>query len=145
MIVLNNKIYLELLDDELQPKKTFLNTDADLLKYCNVLDVGNSVSDIKKDDIVTLYVININFIDSKKGFCSDRDVIFINNRPKEKKVHINNQQKEKYGILYKGTVLASSSNDIKDGDEIYYKHGQSHILPDNTEILSETQIFYKKG
>ena len=38
MIVLNNKIYLELLEDDLQPKKTFLNTDADLLKYCNVLD-----------------------------------------------------------------------------------------------------------
>ena len=115
MIVLNNKIYLELLDDELQPKKTFLNTDADLLKYCNVLDVGSNVYEVKKGDIITLYVININFIDSKKGFCSDRDVIFINNRPKEKKVHINSQQKEKYGILYKASVISSNSNDINDG------------------------------
>ena len=69
MIVLNNKIYLELLEDDLQPKKTFLNTNADLLKYCKVLDVGNSVLDVKTGDIITLYVININFIDSKKGFC----------------------------------------------------------------------------
>ena len=55
MIVLNNKIYLELLEDDLQPKKTFLNTDADLLKYCKVLDVGNNVFEVKKGDIIMLY------------------------------------------------------------------------------------------
>lgn len=145
MVVLNNKILLEVLDDEFQPKKTFLNTTADLLKYCKVLDVGKKVEDIKKDDIVKLYVININFLDKKTGFCNEKDIIFINDYPRENKVHIKNQTKENLGFLHKADVIKSSSDDIEDNDEIYYKHGQSHILPDNTEIVSETQIYYKKG
>jgi uncharacterized protein YfaT (DUF1175 family) len=40
-------------------------------------------------------------------------------------------------------VVNSNVEDVQPGDQIFYRHGQSHILPDNSEILSETQIYHK--
>lgn len=145
MKVLNNKIYFELLPDSEQPQKTIFSPNMDMLKLCKVIDIGNKVFDfIKKEDIITLYVNNIQMIDKTKGFCNDKDVLFINEYPLKGKVHVTEQEKPKITPFSKAKVKKSSVDDIKDNENIYYKQGQSHILPDSTEIISETQIYFSK-
>lgn len=144
MKVVNNKIHFKILEEEFQPQKTIFNSNADLIKLVEVINVGEKVTIAKKKDILQLYVNNIFSIGNNEGFCSERDVIFINNIPQEGKVHIKNQSKEPMEILNNALVVNSNSNDIEKNDKVFYKSGQSMILPDHTEIVSETQIYYKK-
>ena len=144
MKVLNNKIYFELLEDSEQPQKTIFQPNADMLKLCRVIDVGQNVEYVSEGDIITIYVTSISMLDSTKGLCTERDVIFNNSIPQKGKVHIGQQKNNELSVFKSGKVLSSNSQDIEKNDEVYYKPGQSHVLPDNTEIISETQIFYSK-
>lgn len=142
---LNTKIYFELLPDSEQPQKTFMNSELDKIKLCKVLKTGNKVSNfVKEEDIITVPVHAITMMYKEtKGFCSERDVIFSNSYPVEGKVHIKNQERIELNNLNKAIVIKSSSQDIDDEDEIFYKNGQSLVLPDHTEIISESQIYFK--
>lgn len=142
MRVLNNKIYFELLPPDAQPQKTIFNPTADMLKLAKVIDVGCKVEEVRKDDIITLYEISIKNLGDGTGFCSERDVIFSNSIPQKNKVHIRNQEKVDLSMLNKATVINSNCEDISKDETVFYINGQSHILPDNTEIISESQIFY---
>lgn len=144
MRVLNNKIHFELLPPEYQPQKTIFNPTADMLKLAKVIDVGCKVEEVKKEDIITLYEMAIKSLGDGTGFCSERDVIFTNNIPQKNKVHIKNQEKLDMSMLNKATVVNSNCEDISQDDTVFYINGQSHILPDNTEIISESQIYYNK-
>ena len=140
---LNNKVYFEILSEDKQPKKSVFIPDAEMLKLAEVIDVGESVTKVKKEDIITIYVTAISMLTSTTGFCSEREIIFINSYPQENKIHINSQVKQELTIFRKANVLKSSSHDIKDNETIYYKDGQTHILPDGSEIISESQVYYK--
>lgn len=144
MRVLNNKIYFELLPAEDQPKKTIFNPTADMLKLAKVIDVGCKVEEVKKEDIITLYEVAIKNLGDGTGLCSERDVIFANSIPQKNKVHIKNQEKVDLSMLNKATVVNSNCEDVSQDNTVFYINGQSHILPDNTEIISESQIFYKQ-
>ena len=144
MKVVNNKIHFRILEDELQPQKTIFNSNANLIKLVEVINVGEKVTIAKKKDILHLYVTNIFSIGDNEGFCSERDIIFINDIPQQGKVHIKNQNKEPMMILSNALVINSNSDDIDKDDKVFYKSGQSMILPDHTEIVSETQIYYKE-
>lgn len=142
-MVLNNKVHFILLPEDEQPKKTIFTPNAELLKFAKVLEVGKDVKDIFKDDIITIYVTSIQMINQNEGFCVDREPIFVNYRPRVDKVLITDIGKDSFNTLSKATVLLSSSDEINDNDIIYFKEGQSHILPDNTELISKSQIYYK--
>lgn len=143
--VLNNKILFELLSDDKQPQKTIFNTNATMLKLGRVVSVGDEVEKIKKGDIITVYVTTIFMLDGKMGFCSQRDIIFTNDIPAENKVHVKHQSKEDLSLFDSAIVVNSNSKNIDSGDKIFFRKGQSHILPDNTEIISDSQIYYKEG
>lgn len=138
----NNKIFFELLDEEFQPKKTIFNPNATMLKLSKVISVGCKTEVAKVGDIITTYVSTNMMIDSKKGFCSERDVIFFNDIPQPNKVHIKNQSGDNLSLFTSAEVINSNSEDIMKNQKIFYRKGQSHILPDNTEIISDTQIYY---
>lgn len=140
-MVANNKIYFKLLDESLQPVKTILRPQADVIKLVEVLDVGHKVEIAKKGDILHLYVATMIITEYDKGFCSDRDVLFVNEIPQAGKVHITNQEKDPLNPLSTANVINSNSEGIDKNDKIYYRSGQSLILPDNTEILSDSQIY----
>lgn len=140
---LNTKILYELLDDALQPQKTIFTPNADMMKLATVLSVGHKVEFVKPDDIISVYIHDMNRIDNKLGFCSERSVIFKNGIPQEGKIHVKNPTREKMSSLTKAEVIESNSEDVKSGDIIYYKEGQCLELPDSTEIISETQVYYK--
>lgn len=144
MKVLNTKIYLELLPDDDQPKRTILKPDAEMMKHYRVLDVGHRVEIVKKDDIVTTYVNNVMMLDTSKGLCSERDIVFINHSPQPGKINITDQSKVPLTGFKSGRVLSSGVDDISKDDRVYYKPGQSHVLPDHTELISETNIYFKK-
>ena len=140
---LNNKVYFEILSDDKQPKKSVFIPDAEMLKLAEVIDVGESVTKVKKEDIITIYVTAISMLTSTTGFCAEREIIFINSYPQENKIHINSQVKQALTVFKKANVLKSSSKDIFDKETIFYKDGQTHILPDGSEIISESQVYYK--
>ena len=140
---LNNKVYFEILSDDKQPKKSVFIPDAEMLKLAEVIDVGESVTKVKKEDIITIYVTAISMLTSTTGFCAEREIIFINSYPQENKIHINSQVKQELTVFKKANVLKSSSKDIFDNETIFYKDGQTHILPDGSEIISESQVYYK--
>ena len=140
---LNNKVYFEILSEDKQPKKSVFIPDAEMLKLAEVIDVGGSVTKVKKEDIITMYVTAISMLTSTTGFCSEREIIFINSYPQENKIHINSQVKQELTVFKKANVLKSSSKDIFDKEIIFYKDGQTHILPDGSEIISESQVYYK--
>lgn len=140
---LNSKVYFEILSDDKQPKKSVFIPDAEMLKLAEVIDVGESVTKVKKEDIITIYVTAISMLTSTTGFCAEREIIFINSYPQENKIHINSQVKQELTVFKKANVLASSSPDIEAKETIYYKDGQTHILPDGSEIISESQVYYK--
>ena len=141
--VLNNKLHIRLLPDAEQPKKSIFSPDAEMLKKAEVLDVGQKVTEIEKGQIITLYVNSLYMLGTEEAFCTDRDPIFINGYPREGKVNVGNTEKKTMTSFTKGIALKSSSGDIDDNDVIYFREGQSHILPDNTEIISESQIYFK--
>ena len=140
---LNSKILFELLPEDKQPQKTIFAPNMDLMKFAKVLSVGKKVEDVKVGDIITIYVTTMVMLKKTIGFCSERDVILTNNIPPKGKIHINQQSKEGITVLMNANVINSNSEDIDTGDQIYYKVGNSHQLPDNTEIISEQQVYYK--
>lgn len=144
MKAVNNKILYELLPEEDQPKKTIFSPGMDMLKRLRVLDKGSKVDDINVGDIITVYVHDMNQISSERGFCNSTSVIFTNDIPPKGTVHVNNINKESLSNFANGDVIQSNSEDIQKEDKIYFKQDKAHILPDNTEIISERQIFYKK-
>lgn len=141
---LNTKIYFKILPEDKQPVKSIFVPDAEMLKFVEVMDTGDKVLKVKENDVLTLYVTTIQMLTQTTGFCTERDVIFINNYPQENKIHISaNGKDNSLSIFKKGKVIKSSSSDISDSDLIYYKDGQTHILPDGSEIISESQVYYK--
>lgn len=142
-MVLNNKIHFKLLSEDKQPKKTIFTPNAELLKHAEVLDVGKDVVEIKTNDVITLHVNAMNMLDSKEGFCTERDPIFVNYNPRIDKVQITETSKVNLTNFSEASVLKSSYSEVENGEKVYYKEGQSLILPDNTEIISKSQIFYK--
>lgn len=143
--ITNNKIYFELLPESEQPVKSIYAPTGDMMKLGKVLDTGHKVEIAKKGDIIQIYFTTMILLNPKEAFCSDRDVIFVNDIPQKGKIHINKQSKESLSLLNSSIVINSNSDDIQKNDKIYYKKGQGHILPDNTEIISETQVYYKEG
>ena len=114
-----------------------------MLKKAEVLEVGSNVIHVKTGDIIEVYVNTMVMISKDEGFCSERDVIFTNSLPPEGKVHIKNPSKKPLSPLTEAEVVNSNAKEIEKGDVVYFKSGQSHILPDNSEIISETQIYHK--
>ena len=143
-MVLNSKIKFKLLPDDDQPKKSVFKPNVDLIKLVKVEKIGTRVEDVEEGDILHLYVTSMFMIDSDTGFCSERDVIFCNEIPQKGKVHISEQSKKPMDVFSTAKVINANSEDVLQGDIIHYREGQSHLLPDNTEILSETQIYYKE-
>jgi hypothetical protein len=143
--ILNSKIFFEVLPDKDQPQKSPFSPNADLMKYAKVLDIGHKVEWVEIGDVIKLYVNTMFMIEKNKGFCSERDVIFRNSIPPKGKVHIKDQIKDTMSPLKNAKVIQSNSEDIISNDTIGYRDGQSLILPDGTEIISETQIYYTKG
>lgn len=143
-MVLNSKIKFKLLPDDDQPKKSVFKPNADLIKLVKVEKIGTRVEHVEEGDILHLYVTSMFMIDSDTGFCSERDVIFCNEIPQKGKVHISEQSKKPMDVFSTAKVINANSEDVLQGDIIHYREGQSHLLPDNTEILSETQIYYKE-
>lgn len=142
-IPLNNKVYFELLPDSEQPQKTIFQPTADMMKIARVISNGHKVDIVYPGQKIWIYVNNIISMNDNKGFCVDRDIIFIDEYPQPGKVHIFGQSSTPLSSLESSKVLKSSSEDIENGDTVHYRKGQSHVLPDNTEIISESQIFYK--
>lgn len=145
MKALNDKIYFELLDDSEQPKKSTFRPNMDMLKYAKVLDVGQNTKWVKQNDIITLYYMSIVILKNNEGFCSEREVLLSNGIPPERKVLISHLSRETLSNFNKASVLESNSEDISKGDIIFYKQGSSHLLPDNTEIINENQIYYSNN
>lgn len=143
MVALNNKISYILLPDEEQPNRTILNPDGDNLKKAKVVSVGSKVEHIKPDDIITLYTHDVRIAEENIGYCADTNPIFINEKPQPNKTHIRTKKVNKVSRFQKATVLSSTDKELNEGDEIGYVKGNGLILPDNTEIISDTQIFYK--
>lgn len=143
MIPLNNKILFELLPEEKQPKRSVLVPDADTLKLVIVLEVGDKVSNCKKNDIVTLHISDILSIDDSKGYCTDSNLLFINGSPQLGKTHIQPLKNEKLSKLNKAKVIVSNDKNLNKNDTIGYRKGNGLILPDHTEIISDNQIFFK--
>lgn len=140
----HNKLYLELLPDSEQPERTIFNQDAELMKHYEVIAKGSTVSEeIEVGDIVTCYINHVRMIDFHKGFCTDRDPIFIDGSPRTGKVVIKNPQREGLTLFNRAEVVKSSSKDVDEACDVIYLPGQGHILPDGTEIISETQIVAK--
>ena len=138
----NNKILFDLLPDYEQPRKTVFSPDADTMKVARVISTGPEVTqDIKKDLKITFYVHGSRMLDSRTGVISDRDVVFVDDRPRPGKVHVTEQETKSMSSLGTARVISSGSKDISDREEIFYSPGQSLQLPDGTEIISETQIF----
>lgn len=142
--VKNSKILFELLPEVHQPKKTALKPHADMMKLCKVIDVGNKTEWVEINDVITIPVNSMIMIEKNIGFCSERDVIFTNNIPQKGKVHVYRQSKNPLQKLSNAYVLNSNSDDITKGEKVFYREGQSMQLPDNTEIISETQIYYSE-
>ena len=98
-----------------------INSDEDdwnplykILTKAKVLDLGNEVLEyIKKDDIITISKSDIHII--------------------------------KENIIFdKGNVIKSSCSDIKSDEIIGYIKGKGGlILPDYTEVISKSQIYFK--
>lgn len=140
---LNNKIFFELLDEKHQPKKSILVPDGDILKKAKVLDVGNKVTNIKKGDEIVLYVNDIRGIGDRKGYCNDTNPIFINDKPQANKTHISKISSDNLTRFDNGKVISSTDDNLKKDDIIGYIKGNGLILPDSSEIISDTQIFFK--
>lgn len=142
--ILNSKIYFELLPDEEQAQRTVFTPNADMMKKASVINVGSKVEFVKEKDIIEIYSNSIVLTEGRKGFCSERDVIFTNSKPPIGKIHINEQSTRGMTVLTNANVISSNADDVEEGDRVYYKAGQSHILPDHTEIISESQVYYKQ-
>ena len=142
--VLNNKVYFELLPESEQPKKTIFQPNMDILKIGRVIDVGHRVENIKKGDKITLHINNISKYIGNECFCNDRDVIFINGYPQDGRVQITEVEDISMSSFKKARVIKSSTEDIQDNSNVYYKDGQFLELPDHTKILSETQIYFSE-
>lgn len=140
---LNNKIFFELLDEKYQPKKSILVPDGDILKKAKVLDIGDKVTNIKKGDEIVLYVNDIRGIGDRKGYCNDTNPIFINDKPQPNKTHISKISSDNLTKFDNGKVISSTDNNLKKNDIIGYIKENGLILPDSSEIISDTQIFFK--
>lgn len=140
---LNNKIKFELLPEDEQPKKTSMVPFGDALKKVKVLEVGTKVEDIEKDDILVLYNHDVMLFEGSMGYCLDRDPVFINDHPQKNKTHIQPKKADRLSKFEKGTVLSTTDPEMSKGDEIGFKKANGLILPDNTEIISDTQIYFK--
>lgn len=143
MQVLNNKIHLRLLPEDQQPQRSLFQPTADLLKYAEVLGVGSKVTEIQKGQKIVVYVNALRMLNDKEGFCTERDPVFVDDLPRQGKVNTTKAAKEILTGFDKAEVLSSSSEGIEPGDTVYYTAGQSHILPDNTELISDSQIYFK--
>ena len=140
MIPVGNKLIVEIINSD----EDDWNPLYKILTKAKVLDLGNEVLKyIKKDDIITISKSDIHILKENIGFCVDRNIIFINDYPHEDKVHINPCKKE-IDIFDKGNVIKSSCSDIKSDEIIGYIKGKGGlILPDYTEVISKSQIYFK--
>lgn len=138
-----NKVLFELLPEDQQPKKSIFAPNGDSVKNAKVISVGETVTFIKKDDIIQLYANDIMGINSKLGYCIDTNAIFINRKPQPNKTHIRSKKSEELSKFNKADIISSSSSKLKEGDEIGFKKGNGLILPDGSEIISNTQIYFK--
>lgn len=138
-----NKVLFELLSEDKQPKKSIFAPNGDSIKNAVVIAIGETVTAINPGDIIQLYVNDIMGIDSKLGYCIDTNAIFINRKPQPNKTHIRSKKSEELSKFNKADVIVSTSSKLKKGDEIGYKKGSGLILPDGSEIISNTQIYFK--
>lgn len=143
MIALNNKVKFELLPEDRQPKPTVLNPNADALKLAIVLSVGHKVENIKEGDTITLYNNDVMIFEDKIGYCVDSNPIFINDRPQPNKTNILPEKATTISKFSKATVLSSTDKNLNAGDKVGYKDGNGLKLPDESLIVSDTQIFFK--
>jgi len=137
----NNKVLYNLLPPEEQPQKLVLSPNADSLKIGKVLNVGETVTYIKQGDIITVYVNDLIKVEENTYICTDKQILFINNLPQPNKVQIEPIKSESLYKLKKAKVISSNDIEIKPDDTILFIPGQGVILPNHTEIISNTQIF----
>lgn len=138
-----NKVLFELLPEDKQPKKSIFAPNGDSIKNAIVVSVGHLVTVMKKGDMIQLYVNDIMGLDSKLGYCIDTNAIFINKKPQPNKTHIRTKNTEELSKFTKADVISTTSNKLKEGDEIGFKKGSGLILPDGSEIISDNQIYFK--
>ena len=133
----------ELLPEDQQPKPTLLNPNADDLKKAKVLGVGCKVQYIKEYDVITLYNNDIMIVEDNTGYCTETNPIFINDKPQPNKTNILPENSLSISKFSKATVLTSTDPQLKKGDKVGYKKASGLVLPDQSEIISDTQIFFK--
>lgn len=144
MEILSDKLLVRLLPEDLQPKKTIFHSTMDMLKKVEVIKKGDNTKWINEGDVVTLYVNSLYNIEDDLFFCVEREVILINDKPQPGKIHIKNPTKISMTALHEAEVVSSNDVELIKGDTLIFKKGQSLVLPDHTEIISESQAFAKK-
>lgn len=142
MKVLGDKILYELLPIDEQPKSSIFQPNMDMLKRGRVIKVGKDCKEICEGDVITFYVNHMRVLDKDLGFLMERDVIFINEVVREGKVELRPMGHKHLTNFDLGEVVSSGYDEVSKGAVVGYQKGQSHILPNNNEILSKTQIFY---
>lgn len=139
----NNKIYFKILPDETNEGLVkYMPTNGLGLKKVEVLEVGNSVVEVKKGDIISLYANDIMLITSETGFCTELNVVLINSNPKKGKVRVTKPEKMLGQKLSKAKVISTGDDEITLNSKVGFREGQSLALIDGSEIISNTQIFY---
>ena len=139
----NNKIYFKILpEDNKEGLTKFMPTEGLGLKKVEVLDVGSSVVEVKKGDIISLYANDIMHITVDTGFCTELNVVLINSNPKNGKIRVSKPEKVLGQKLSKAKVISTGDKEISSGSKVGFRPGQSLTLIDGSEIISNTQVFY---
>lgn len=138
MKALFNKLILEKLPKEQEDE---WNPLYKVMIKAKVLSTGSEIDFVKDGDIVVLAESDLHMMDNKKGFAVDRSLIFINDYPQPGKIHITPLKKD-LNVFEKGVVVKSSVDPLLEGDEVGYVKG-GIVLPDYTEIISKSQVYFK--
>lgn len=145
-MVLHDTIKYTLLPPEEQPKKTPFAPNNENLKKVRVEETGSETDPkIKKGAILTVWVNNLRHLTPTTGYCYDRDVIFIEDKPRTDKVQVYPQGAINItSDIHKGKVLSSDYPHVEKDDTIhYYGKGGGLELPDQSLIISKNILFEK--
>lgn len=141
---LSNKIRFKLLDEDKQPKNTILDPNAELLKVCEVIDIGPQVTEVKVGDLITLFSQDIIRTGLQKDcFCTIHSVLFINEYTKQDRFLVSEKKNNDLGSMFKKvTVLKTHvGSDMNVGDDVLVKSNAGILLPDSSLMMNTSIAF----
>lgn len=140
MRAVNNRMILELLEDN-NPNDILMRNEY-IIKKAKVLDIGGGVKNVKIGDVVSVY---FNDIKHYEGicYCTENNVLFINNVPPESRVHLVRTNMGLHDV-HEGEVIATNHVELSKGDKVIYQSRAGLELPDGTEIIGGTQVVFAK-